>query len=56
MDKKQFAESMQKLADKSEDDPEAIHIEMDNLMCKALQELGYDEGIHIFERAIKYYA
>lgn len=56
MDKKQFAEFMQKLADKSEDDPEAIRIEIDDLMCEALKELGYEEGIRIFERAIKYYA
>lgn len=31
------------------------HIAMDNLMCELLQELGYGEGIDIFENSDKWY-
>lgn len=55
MDKQEFANVMKKLANKSDDDPEMIHIEMDNLMLKTLKELGYEEGVRIFESATKYY-
>lgn len=37
-------------------DTEVAHIEMDELMCKVLIELGYDEGVEIFRTTDKWYA
>lgn len=37
-------------------DSESSHEKMDDLMCKALRELGYGEGIDIFCSATKWYA
>lgn len=36
-------------------DIEQAHIEADDLMCKILWSLGYDEGIAIFKGMGKYY-
>ena len=49
----EFAEKMEKL---SELDTERRHIEMDGLMCVLLTELGYGEGVEIFEGCCKWYA
>lgn len=35
---------------------ETMHIEMDNLMCDLLKELGYEKGVEVFERAPKWYS
>lgn len=37
-------------------DRELSHIEMDELMCKVLIELGYEEGVEIFRSTDKWYA
>ena len=37
-------------------DKEQLHICMDDLMCNLLRELGYSEGIAIFENTPKWYA
>lgn len=37
-------------------DPELTHAIMDGLMCKLLRELGYGEGVDIFEKSEKWYA
>ena len=37
-------------------DPEMCHIAMDNIMSQLLCDLGYEEGIDIFHKAIKWYA
>lgn len=49
----EFAEKMEKL---TELDMERRHVEMDNLMCELLTELGYGEGVEIFEDCYKWYA
>ena len=37
-------------------DAESAHSEGDDLMCQVLRELGYGEGIDIFEQMEKWYA
>jgi len=37
-------------------DKEDMHRDMDNLMCKVLKSLGYEEGVTIFEKALKWYS
>lgn len=54
MKPEEFAEKMYQAAVRN--DVEVSHMIMDELMCEVLAELGYDEGIGIFERASKYYA
>lgn len=39
-----------------EADIEECHMEMDELMCKTLSSLGYDEGIKLFRTTPKWYA
>ena len=39
-----------------EDDVEACHVEMDELMCETLSSLGYDEGVKFFRMTPKWYA
>lgn len=35
---------------------EECHMEMDELMCKTLSSLGYDEGVKLFRTTPKWYA
>lgn len=37
-------------------DEEACHTAMDNLMCDLLSDLGYEEGVYIFDSTPKYYS
>jgi len=37
-------------------DPENAHAEADALMCEVLKELGYGEGIKIFDGMEKWYS
>lgn len=37
-------------------DPEMCHRTMDHIMSRLLCDLGYEEGIDIFRKAIKWYA
>ena len=37
-------------------DTEVAHYEADILMCELLTELGYSEGIEVFDNALKWYA
>ena len=53
MDKKEFAEKMGELGDGCE---ECDHIEADRLMCEVLKELGYGDGVKLFEELHKWYA
>ena len=39
-----------------EGDRELVHLEMDMLMCKLLEKLGYSEGVEIFRSTPKWYA
>lgn len=55
-DYKIFAKEMESISDSNFEDVEARHILMDELLCKKLIELGYIEGVKIFEDAKKWYA
>ena len=50
-----FKERMNVLADDT-GDTELCHEYMDDLMCDVLRELGYGEGIDVFESTHKWYA
>jgi hypothetical protein len=39
-----------------ENDEEACHCCMDNLMCELLVSLGYGAGVNVFKAAPKWYA
>lgn len=56
MSKEEFAERMYEINEKYGDDPEMAHGEADKLMCECLKSLGYDDGVHGFERIEKWYA
>ena len=51
---KGFANEMRRIARNS--NTEMAHILADELMCKLLRELGYGEGIDIFEEMDKWYS
>lgn len=50
----EFLEGMKQIAEI--DDTERSHIEMDELMCKLLVSLGYEDGVEVFKNAIKWYS
>ena len=52
---KEFAEEMKRIAEKDTDE-EMCHIEMDDYMCDVLRQLGFEEGVAIFEDTPKWYA
>lgn len=52
----EFAEQMQKIRDTMGGDAEIAHGKMDDLMAKVLVELGYRDGIAIFDKQEKWYA
>ena len=54
MTKEKFKNKMQAIADIR--DTEGRHIEADELMCEALDDLGYGEGVEIFVSMEKWYA
>jgi len=54
MDEKEFQLKMQDCANLS--DPEAGHSNADKLMCEVLSELGYKEGVDIFNNMLKWYS
>lgn len=49
-----FKERMTELS--KGEDIEDRHVYMDNLMCDLLRELGYGDGVDIFELTGKWYA
>ena len=51
--KEEFTE---KMAEISLGDTEGAHWEADRLMCQVLTELGYGDGVKIFEEMSKWYA
>lgn len=59
-----FADSMREIAQRSElhrDDPmyidrESAHVVADQYMCQVLRDLGFNEGVDIFESMPKWYA
>lgn len=52
----EFAAQMQEIRNTVGGDEEAAHSEMDSLMAKVLVELGYRDGIAIFDKQEKWYA
>lgn len=57
---KEFYEKMKALSDSTVSDEyidlEDQHIEMDELMCEVLTQLGYGDGVEAFKNAYKWYA
>lgn len=53
---KDYTERMRELADNNDDDIEMRHVEMDNLMCEILKEMGFNELVDIFNETEKWYA
>ena len=51
-----FAERMRSIRLEFGDDEEVCHEKMDELMCKTLRNLGYEEGVEIFEETPKWYS
>ena len=60
MTPEEFKQRMQEIAEKNETqwgpDTEAKHGWADALLCEALRELGYGEGVDVFEKMEKWYA
>lgn len=54
MTPEEFEKQMLKL--QKNGDEEERHMKMDNLICKLLIKLGYEEGINIFKNTKKWYA
>lgn len=52
---KDYTERMRELAN-NDDDIEARHVEMDDLMCEILKEMGFNELVDIFNETEKWYA
>ena len=55
MTPEEFTKEMKAVA-KFPPDVEAGHSSGDELLCKVLRELGYGEGVEIFENMDKWYA
>ena len=53
IDPTQFQRHMKKLA--ALNHPEERNTEMDDLICKVLRQLGYGEGVEIFENTPTWY-
>lgn len=59
-----FAKEMQEIVDKYDNlsretgmlDIEYRHLDMDDLICRTLDALGFNEGVEIFTDTKKYYA
>jgi 5'-deoxynucleotidase YfbR-like HD superfamily hydrolase len=54
MTPEEFAEKMKEI--EISFDPEKAHSKADDLLCAVLRELGYEDGIKIFEEMEKWYA
>lgn len=51
----EFEKEMAELKEKYGYDEEAVHDEMDKLMCEVLISLGYEKGVEIFDSTNKWY-
>lgn len=59
MTPEEFKDQMLKIAAGDKDgfhDREEDHVDADGLLCKALSELGYEEGVRIYKGMDKWYA
>ena len=52
----EFRDRMLEIAKGAEYDPEEHHGEADDLMCEILTDLGYGEGVKVFEEMDRWYA
>lgn len=52
----QFHREMERLHTKYLRDPEAFHSRADKLMQETLKGLGYEDGVKVFNKAIRWYA
>lgn len=52
----EFANQMEKISKDMYGDQETSHMYADSLMCYVLNQLGYQEGVEIFEKMPKWYA
>ena len=53
-----FEEAMQQIkkADEAKSDHEGTHSQADDLMCKLLRDLGYAEGVKVYNRMERWHA
>lgn len=56
MSPQEFYDRMAQINEDYKGDPEALHAEMDRLMCHVLSSLGYAAGVNVFENATILYA
>lgn len=56
MSPENFEMKMKELVDRHGSDREALHSDMDDLMCQVLKEHGYVAGVEIFENSDKWYS
>ena len=54
MSPEEFCDRMKKILD--DHDLESAHSDADELMCEVLRQLGYGDGVKVFELADKWYA
>ena len=52
----EFLKQMLELKAKNESSPETMHEEADELLSDMLRELGYGEGVDVFDSMEKWYA
>ena len=55
MDRNDFRDQMKRIVEQTVFDNAACHAAMDALMCQALQDQGYEEGVRVFEQQEKKY-
>jgi hypothetical protein len=56
MNPETFKQKMYEIRDAEHNDVETKHIDADEIMCEVLIELGYGEGITIFQKMKKWYS
>lgn len=56
MDPQEFCNEMRRIKNEYRSDWEKRHFLMDELMCKVLKELGYEEGVILYEITAKWYS
>ena len=56
MSPKEFKEEMIVIREVADGHPERFHIEADDLICKVMRDLGYGDGIDIFEEHERWYS
>ena len=52
----EFKKRMSLVHEQHEDDSEVLHIKADELLCRALMEAGYGEGVMLFQSFHIWYA